>query len=90
MLARVIRDLQKIGEIEVTGNYKMCKYNQLLVGQWVQKTDQFVYFVNISDHGLYRMEWQDIKDGKYFKTLVKPDVEHFFADKGLGLATFDR
>ena len=36
---------------------------------------------------LYRIDWQDITDGKYCKTLVKSKVKRFYVDKGLGLAT---
>jgi hypothetical protein len=35
---------------------------------------------------LYRIEWQDIKEGIYQKKLIKSDVKNFYVDKILGTA----
>ena len=36
---------------------------------------------------MYRIEWQDIKDGQYRRSLVKSNVESFYVDSLLGIAT---
>ena len=42
------------------------------------------------DRGLYRIEWQDLKDGKYCETLVNSDVKNFYVDRSIGLATVSK
>ena len=82
----ILRDLQEIGEIEFDVNLEGCKNGHYLHGRYEQQAGHSVYAVDNEAH-LYRIEWQDIKDGKYCKTLVKSNVKHFYVDGGLGLAT---
>ena len=82
----ILRGLQDIGIIEFKGKQEFCKNNCLIYGMYEQHVGHRVYAVDNNAH-LYRIEWQDIKDGKYVKTLEKENVKHFYVDKGLGLAT---
>ena len=82
----ISEDLVMSGEIEFNVKIKKCKNNERILGRYAQQVDQTVYAMD-EDNRLYRIEWQDIKDGKYCKTLVRPEVKHFFADRRLGLAT---
>ena len=82
----ILRDLREIGLVDVVGKFKSCKNYQPIFGRLSQQTGKTVYAVDY-DGDLYRIEWQDIKEGKYHKTLVKTKIQHFFADKRLGLAT---
>ena len=82
----ILKDLREIGLVDVVGKFKSCKNYQPIFGRLSQQTGNTVYVVDY-EGDLYRIEWQDIKDGKYHKTLMKTKVQHFFADKRLGLAT---
>ena len=55
-------------------------------GRWTQQIGQTIYAVD-KEESLYRIEWQDIKDGKYIRTLAKSNVKSFYVDRSLGLAT---
>ena len=82
----ILKDLVMIGEIEFNVKIKKCKNNERILGRYAQQVDQTVYAMD-EDNRLYRIEWQDIKDGKYCETLVRSEVKHFFAERRLGLAT---
>ena len=82
----ILKDLHEIGQIHFRGMYEYCKNNEIISGRYEQQVDQTIYAMG-SDRCLYRIQWQDIKDGKYSKTRVKSGVNHFYADRRLGLAT---
>ena len=82
----IFRDLREIGQIDFKGKDKRCKNDQLIRGRYSQQTGQTVFAVDRAG-GLYRIEWQDIKDGEYRKTLVNSNVENLYVAEGLGLAT---
>ena len=81
----IFRSLQVIGEIEFDCKHERCKSIQLIRGRSAQQAGHSVYAVD-KFACLYRIKWQDIKDGKYCKTLVKTNVKHFYVDGELGLA----
>ena len=82
----ITRGQQEIGQIEFATEHETCKNGNFIIGRYGQQVGKIVY--NLDRFGdLYQIEWQDIKDGKYCKTLVKSNVERFYVDKGLGLAT---
>ena len=85
----IFKDLQEIGQIEFKAKDENCKNGHLIHGRWTQQVAHSVYAVD-KYVGLYRIEWQDIKDGKYVKTLVKENVENFYVDGRLGLATLNK
>ena len=85
----ILRGLQEIGEIEFKGKYGYCKNGFTIFDRYAQQVCQVVYAVD-NDRCLYQIKWQDIKDGKYCKTLVRSNVEHFYADRRLGLATVNQ
>ena len=85
----IVRDLVKIGQIEFGAKYEICKNGNQISGSYAQQSGHSVYVVD-HDTCLNRIEWQDIKDGKYVKTLVKRDVNNFYVDGRLGLATLSR
>ena len=66
-----------------------CKNDQRIHGRYKQHVGHSVYAVD-EDARLFRIEWQDIKDGKYVKTLVTSNVENFYVDESLGLATINK
>ena len=82
----ILRDLVEIGQIEFAAKYEYCKSGNEIRGRYAQQAGHSVYAVDDGAR-LYRIEWQDIKDGKYVKTLVKEKVENFYVDGRLGLAT---
>ena len=82
----ILRDLQVIGQIEFESKQEDCKNDISIRGRYEQQVGHRVFAVD-NEARLYRIEWQDIKDGKYCKTLVKSNVKHFYVDGGLGLAT---
>ena len=84
----ILRDLQEIGQIEFDVKYERCKNGRFLFGRHAQQAGHSVYAVDCYAR-LYRIEWQDIKVGKYGKTLVKSNVVHFYVDGKLGLATLN-
>ena len=84
----IFKDLREIGKIEFDVKEERCKNGKLLHGRCTQQAGKSVYAVDNSAC-LYRIEWYNIKDGKYSKTLVKTNVENFYVDKGLGLATLN-
>ena len=84
----ILRDLQHIGQIEFQDRVEKCKNGQPIHGRYAQQTGQTVYAVDRYED-LYRIEWQDIKEGIYQKTLVKSYVQNFFVDKILGMAIVD-
>ena len=55
-------------------------------GRYELQVGQTVYAVD-DDNDLYRIEWRDIKDGYYRRSLVKSNVENFYVDSLLGMAT---
>ena len=88
-LMTILRDLQVIGYIEFNVKRERCKNGHILIGRYVQQAGHTVYAVDAYTR-LYRIEWQDIKDGKYAKTLlVKSNVNNFYVDRRLGLATLN-
>ena len=84
----ILKDLQVIGKIYFKAKRKNCKNGHPILGRYAQQAGHSVYAVD-RKQGLYRIEWQDIKDGKYGKTLVKENVVHFYVDSRLGLATLN-
>ena len=82
----IYRRLVDIGQIEFNIKFKVCKNGQLIRRRYEQQVGQTVYAVD-DDNDLYRIEWQDIKDGHYRRSLVKSNVENFCVDGLLGLAT---
>ena len=84
----ILRDQQVIGHIEFMVKIEFCKNSRSIRGRYAQHVGRSVYAVDYYA-GLYRIEWQDIKDGKYVKTLVKKNVENFYVDGRLGLATLN-
>ena len=85
----IVRGLKVIGQIEFDVKYEICKNGNEVRGRYAQHVGHSVYVLD-RDARLYRIEWQDIKDGKYRKTLVKENVENFYVDKGIGLATLNK
>ena len=84
----ILEDLREIDEIEFDAKYYLCKNVSLLRGRHAQQVSRSVYAAD-NYACLYRIDWQDIKDGKYDKTLVKENVENFYLDRRLGLATLN-
>ena len=91
----ILRNLQKIGQIEIKGKYQKCKNIKDICGRWSQKASQTVYTLD-KDGSLYKIEWKYIKnmknkkDAKDCKELVKSNVTNFYMDGRLGLATFNK
>ena len=85
----ILRDLVKVGQIKLEVNYYMCKNDHQIRGRYAQQAGHSVYVVD-SHARLYRIDWQDIKDGKYRKKLVKENVDNFYVDERLGLATINK
>ena len=82
----ILRDLKYIGKIDLDIIHESCKNGLTIHGRYSQQVGNTVYAVD--RHGrLYRIEWQDIKEGKYQKTLVKPHVQNFYVDIELGVCT---
>lgn len=76
----ILRYMQDIGEIEFIDKDKCCKNVYFISGRYIQQVRKTVYAMD--HHGsLYRIEWQDIKGGKYRKTLIRSDVNIFYADR---------
>ena len=84
----IFKDLKVIGYIEFDAKGERCKSDRILRSRYEQQVGHSVYALD-RDARLYRIEWQDIKDGKYVKTLVKENVENFYVDGRLGLATLN-
>ena len=84
----ILKDLEEIGQIEFNIKHEHCKNNQLIRGRHSQQAGHSVYVMD-NDARLYRIEWKDIKDGKYRKTMVKSNVKQFYVDILLGLATLN-
>ena len=85
----IFRGLQEIDEIKFKARFDHCNNGAAIRGRYEQQTGQTIYVVD--EYGeLYRIEWQDIKDGNYCKTLVKSNVEHFYLDEVLSLATLNK
>ena len=82
----ILRGLEYIGQIQFDTKNVNCKNLEFIYGRYAQDAGQAVYAVD-TYRRLYRIEWQDIKDGKYQKTLVESNVENFYVDRRLGLAT---
>ena len=82
----ILRNLINIGQIDIYIKLEHCKNWQPISGRYAQQAGHSVYALDKYAR-LYRIEWQDIKDGKYCKTLVKENVENFYVDARLGLAT---
>ena len=84
----ILRDLQYIGKIEFRPNYEVPRRDEPIYRRYAQQVGQTVYVV---DHNgfLYRIAWQDIKEGKYEKKLIRSDLMNFFVDKILGIAILD-
>ena len=84
----ILRDLKYIGKIDLDTIDESCKNGLTIHGTYSQQVGKTVYAVD--RHGrLYRIEWQDIKEGKYQKTLVKPHVQNLYVDKELGVCTIE-
>ena len=84
----ILRGLQYIGQIEFRAKVKFCKNGLPIYGSYAQQAGQTVYAVD-QDGDLYRIEWQDIKEGNYQKKQIRSNVENFFVDKILGMAIVD-
>ena len=84
----LIEGLQKIIQIDINAKLERCKNYEPFHGRYAQQAGHSVYIVDRQAR-LYRIEWQDIKDGKYGKTLVKEYVFNFYVDGRLGLATLN-
>ena len=84
----IFRDLREIGQIEFEAKHELCKNGQSIRGRYTQQAGHSVYAVDRLAR-LYRIEWQDIKDGKYVKTLLKTNVKNFFVDEKLGMVTLN-
>ena len=84
----ILKNLQDIGQIEFAARLERCKNGHFLRGRHAQQAGHSVYALGI-DRRLYRIDWQDIKDGKYVKTLVKENVKNFYVHGRLGLATLN-
>ena len=84
----ILRDLQYIGKIEFQAKEVYCKNKAVIYGRYAQQVGKTVYALD-DDGSLYRIEWQDIKEGKYQKTLLESDVENIYVDKILGMAIVD-
>ena len=84
----IFRGLQHIGQIEFQTKFEYCKNNQLIHGRYAQQAGNTVYVVDRYGD-LYRIEWQDIKEGIDHKKLIKRNVENFYVDKELGMAIVD-
>ena len=82
----ILRDRQVIGQIEITVKHEICKNGSSIHGRYAQRIGQSVYAVG-KGGGLYRIEWQDIKNSKYRKKQVKSNAEGFYVDKRLGFTT---
>ena len=85
----ILRDLQEIGQIEFSAKHETCKNNKPIGGRHSQQAGHSVYVIS-NDACLYSIEWQDVKNGKYVKTLVKENVRRFFVDRRLGLAIVNK
>ena len=85
----IFRGPRYIGKIKLHAKLEKSKNGCIIYGRYAQQVGKTVYAVD-QDGRLYRIEWQDIKEGKYQKTLVKPHVQNFYVDKILGMATVDR
>ena len=84
----ILKDMLVIGEIYFKAKFNECKNRSPILGRYEQHVGHSVFAVD-NDARLYRIKWQDIKDGKYHKTLVKEKVENFYVDVRLGLATIN-
>ena len=84
----ILKDLVEIDCAVFAAKYEYCKNGHVIRGSYAQQSGHSVYAVD-RHSSLYRIEWQDIKDGKYLKTLVKEDVVNFYVDGRLGLATLN-
>jgi hypothetical protein len=84
----IFRGLEYIGKIKLRTRRVLCKNGYVIYGRYAQQVGKTVYAVD-KDGCLYRIEWQDVKDGKYQKTLVKPHVLNFYVDKILGMSIID-
>ena len=76
---------QKIGEIDFRARQEVCKNDQKIRGRYEKQVGQTIYAVDYY-RSLYLIEWQDIRDSKYQKILIKIDVENFYVDEQIGLA----
>ena len=82
----IFRDLIEIGHIKLDVKHEVDKNCDLIRGRYAQQVGQTMYAVD--KYGcLCRVEWQDVKDGKYCKTPVRWNVKIFYVDRRLGLAT---
>ena len=84
----ILRGLRYIGQIEFRAKCETCKNHSFIYGRYAQQAGQTVYAVDYRGH-LYRIEWQDIKEGKYRKKQIRSDVQNFYVDKILGMAIVD-
>ena len=82
----ILRDLGEISQIEFDTKNEACKNYHAIRGRYAQHVGPSVYAVD-DQARLYLILWQDIKHGKYGKTLVKSNVENFYVDRRFGLAT---
>lgn len=87
----ILRDLQVIGEVVFDIKHEYCKNGHFIRGRYAQEGSHSVYAVD-RHTGLYRIEWREIKDDKYvktLKTLLQTNVKNFYVDVILGLATLN-
>ena len=82
----IYKDLHNMGIVKFKSNANTSTNYMPVRSRYAQQAGQTVYSLN-EGGCLSRIEWQDIKDGMYLKTLVKSNMRHFYADIGLGLAT---
>ena len=92
MIVELMRDdidmFDVVGDIEFEGKQQECKNECSILGRWSLQVGVTVYALDMYAC-LYRVEWQDIIDGGYGKTLVKDNVVNFCIDKEQGLATLN-
>lgn len=73
----IFKDLIEIGQIMLDVKHEGDKNSDLIRGRYEQQLGQTVYAVD--KYGcLCRVEWQDVKDGKYCKAPVRWNVKRCF------------
>ena len=84
----IMRHSQEIGEISFNCKIRSCKNGKPIFNRYEQQVGQTIY--SVDKYGdMHRIEWQDIRNGKYCKIWMKPNVDNFFVDKTGGFATID-
>ena len=84
----ILRGLKYIGQIKFDYKLDACKNRQPIYSRYAQQVGNTVYALDHS-RSLYRIEWQDIKEGIYEKKHIKSKVDNFYVDRVLFLSTLD-